>query len=71
MALEFDGKSFRTIGDVTKELKTSAKQIQRLVADGKLPEWKNEVHGTRKFRYFDDEWMTATRKYFTDLKSSK
>ena len=71
MALEFDGKSFRTIGDVTKEFKTSVKQIQRLVADGKLPEWKNELQGTRKFRHFDDKWMTTARKYFTDLKSSK
>lgn len=68
MALEFDGKSYRTIGDVTKELKTSVKQIQRLVADGKLPAWRNEVHGTRKFRYFDDEWMNAARAYFNSLK---
>lgn len=68
MALEFDGKSYRTIGDVTKEFRTSVKQIQRLVAEEKLPQWRNEVHGTRKFRYFDDEWMEAARTYFNSLK---
>lgn len=68
MALGFDGKSYRTIGDVTKEFRTSVKQIQRLVADGKLPQWKNEVHGTRKFRHFDDVWMEAAREYFKSLK---
>lgn len=68
MALAFDGKSYRTINDVTTEFKTSVKQIQRLVADGKLPAWKNEVHGTRKFRHFDDEWMAAAKEYFASLK---
>lgn len=68
MALEFEGKKYRTINDVTTELKTSVKQIQRLVTDGKLPAWKNELHGTRKFRHFDDEWMEAARTYFASLR---
>ena len=69
VALEFDGKWFRTIGDVTKEFKTSVKKIESLVADGTLPNWSVELQGTRKFRHFDDEWMTAARKYFDSLRA--
>ena len=70
VALEFDGKSYRTINDVTKEFRTGAAKIKKLVQDGTLPPWEDIVHGTRKFRYFNDEWMEAARKYFNGLKTS-
>jgi len=70
VALEFDGKSYRTINDVTKEFRTGANKIKKLVEEGTLPPWEDIVHGTRKFRHFNDEWMDAARNYFISLKSS-
>lgn len=69
VGLEFDGKWYRTIGDVTAEFKTSVKKIEGLVSDRTLPSWRVEIQGTRKFRYFDDEWMDAAKKYFTSLRA--
>lgn len=71
MPLEFDGTSYRTIGDVTREFKTSVKKIERLVDEGTLPPWSNEIQGTRKFRAFNDDWMDAAKAYFNSLKASK
>jgi len=69
VGLTFDGKWHRTINDVTTELKTSQKTIKKLVEKGDLPMSKLEVHGTRKFNHYDDEWIEEARNYFKKIRS--
>lgn len=69
MVLKFDDKEYRTINDVKTAFRTSEKTIRKLIEQGKLPEPKSEIYGTRTFRHFDDDWMKAAEAYFEALKN--
>ncbi len=68
MPLTFDGVEYRTVSDVIKHFKTSAKMLKKLIANEALPAPEKVVRGARPFRHYDDEWMKAAEEYFRNLR---
>jgi hypothetical protein len=65
MTLEFDGTVYTTVEDVKSRFRVAEKTIRKLIADGSVPKPEFITIGTRKFRHFPPEWVTAFEQYLT------
>jgi hypothetical protein len=60
--LEFEGKTYTTISDVTARYPVSVKKLKAMVRDGHLPEPEHIEHGTRVFKHYPESFLTALGK---------
>ena len=64
MAKTVNGTTYRTIADVTKELRTSVKTINKLVSEGVLPAPEVIENGGAPFRSYDDDFFKKGEAHF-------
>jgi hypothetical protein len=60
--LEFEGKTYTTISDVTARYPVSVKKLKTMVRDGQLPEPEHVEHGTRRFTHYPETFLAALGK---------
>ncbi len=60
--LEFEGKSYPTISDVTARFPISVKKLKQMIRDGELPQPEEIEHGTRRFIHYSAAFQDALAK---------
>ena len=60
--LEFEGRTYQTISDVTARFPISVKKLKQMIKDGQLPPPEEIEHGTRRFTHYSSEWQAELAK---------
>lgn len=61
--LEFEGRIYTTISDITKRFPISEKKLKQLIRDKILPEPEEIRHGTRTFRHYSEDWQAQLANF--------
>lgn len=62
VVITVDGKLEKGMKETASDLKISEKTLRKYLLDGKLPVPESTRQGTRKLRYFTDDYIERAKK---------